>query len=124
MMSVSLKLALIIILLIYWTMIIRSVRKKNLRINYLVFWLILGIGMIIALIVPDLADNFSRLIGFELPINMIFSFAILVLMYLLYDLTKQITKEQTKNTMLIQELSILKKRVDEVEEKVNKNERV
>lgn len=123
-MSVSLKVALIIILLIYWIMIIRSVRKKNLRINYLVFWLILGIAMIIALVIPDLADNISRLIGFELPINMIFSFAIMVLMYLLYDLTKQITKEQNKNTMLVQELSILKKRVDELEEKVNKNERV
>ena len=123
-MSVSLKVALILILLIYWTMIIRSVRKKNLRINYLVFWLALGIAMIIALVIPNLADNISNLIGFELPINMIFSFAILVMMYLLYDLTKQITKEQNKNTMLVQELSILKKRVDELEEKVNKNERV
>ena len=48
---------------------------------------------------------------------MIFSFAILVIMYIVYDITKQLTKEQNKNTTLTQELSIMKKRIDELEKK-------
>ena len=48
---------------------------------------------------------------------MIFSVAIFIILYLIFDLTKQISKEQNKNTNLTQEISILKKRVKELEEK-------
>ena len=48
---------------------------------------------------------------------MIFSVAIFIILYLIFDLTKQISKEQSKNTNLTQEISILKKRVKELEEK-------
>ena len=116
-MSVSLKISLIAILLIYWFFIIKSVRNKSMRIDYLIFWLILGVGMIIAIAIPNFVENLSNLIGFELPINMIFSISILVIMYLLYDVTKQLTKEQNKNTMLIQEISILKNRIEKLEKK-------
>lgn len=116
-MSASLKIALIIIIFVYWFFIIKSVKNKSMRINYLIFWLILGILMIIALAIPNFVEKISNFIGFELPINMIFSSAILVIMYLVYDISKQISKEQCNNTTLIQEISILKKRIDELEKK-------
>ena len=116
-MTLSLKIALIIVLLIYWLLIVKSVRNKSMRIGYLIFWLVLGIAMIIALAIPNFVEKISNWVGFELPINMIFSGAILVILYLLYDVTKQLTKEQNKNTMLIQEMSIMKKRIEELEKK-------
>ena len=45
----SLKIALIVILVIYILCILRAVKKKNMRINYLIFWSIIGIVLIIAL---------------------------------------------------------------------------
>ncbi|MBR0491131.1 MAG: DUF2304 domain-containing protein [Clostridia bacterium] len=116
----SLKIALVVILLIYLFIILKSVKKKNMRINYLIFWSITGIILIIALLVPNFVDNVSKFLGFELPINMIFSFAIFIALYLIFDLTKLITKEQNNNITLIQEISMLKKRIDELERK-NKN---
>ena len=116
-MSTTLKIALVIMLLVYWFLIIRAVRKKSMRINYLIFWLIMGVGMIIAIAIPNFVETVSKWIGFELPINMIFSGAILVVLYLVYDISKQLTKEQNKNTMLIQEMSIMKKRIEELEKK-------
>ena len=68
----TLKFALIVILLIYLFVILKSVKRKNLRINYLIF-----------------------------------------------DLTRLITKEQNKNTMLIQEISLLKRRIDKIEKNNN-----
>ena len=111
----SLKIALVVILLIYIFIILKAVKKKNMRINYLIFWSITGILLIIALLVPNFVDNVSKFLVFELPINMIFSFAIFIILYLIFDLTKLITKEQNKNITLIQEISILKKRVEELE---------
>ena len=115
----TLKFALIVILLIYLFVILKSVKRKNLRINYLIFWIITGMLLIIALLVPNFVDNLSKFIGFELPINMIYSVAIFVILYLIFDLTRLITKEQNKNTMLIQEISLLKRRIDKIEKNNN-----
>ena len=114
-MQEKLKIALIIIVLIYIFFILKSVKRKNMRINYLIFWSITGAILIISLLAPNFVENISNFLGFGLPINMIFSVAIFIILYLIFDLTKQISKEQNKNIMLIQEISILKKKVEKLE---------
>lgn len=114
-MQTTLKIALIVILLIYIFCIMKAVKRKNMRISYLIFWSITGILLIISLCIPNLVENISRMLGFEMPINMIFSIAIFVNLYLIFDLTTLISKEQNKNVLLIQELSMLKKRVEQLE---------
>ena len=114
-MQITLRIALIIVVLIYILGILKAVKRKNMRISYLIFWSILGILLIVALCIPGLVENISNLLGFELPINMIFSAAIFVIFYLIFDLSKLITKEQTKNTLLIQEISMLKQKIEKLE---------
>ena len=114
-MTIALKVTLIIVLLIYIFFILRAVRKKNMKLGYLIFWGITGIIMIIALLAPNFVDNIANAIGFGLPINMIFSVAIFIILYLIYDLNIMLAKETRKNTLLIQEISMLKKRVEELE---------
>lgn len=116
-MQTPLKLALIVIVLIYIFCILKAVKKKKMRIGYLIFWTITGVMLIISLLIPNLVENISDLLGFEMPINMIFSAAIFVILYLIFHLTILISKEQNKNVLLIQEISMLKKRVEELEEK-------
>lgn len=116
-MQISLKLALIVIVLIYIFCILKAVKRKNMRIGYLIFWSITGIILIIALLIPNLVENISNFLGFGMPINMIFSIAIFIILYLIFDLTTLISKEQNKNVLLIQEISMLKKRVEELEKK-------
>lgn len=118
-MQLTLKIAFVVILLIYLFCILKSVKKKNMRINYLVFWSITGILLVVALIAPNFVENVSNFLGFGLPINMIFSVAIFIILYLIFDLTKQISNEQNKNIMLIQEISMLKKKVEELENNTN-----
>ena len=114
-MEKSLKIFLVAIVLIYIFLISIAVKKKKMRINYLIVWMITGFALIMALVLPNFIEMISNLIGFELVINMIFCFAIFLIFYLLFNLTKLITKEQNRNILLIQEISILKKRVEELE---------
>ncbi len=116
-MQISLKIALIVIMLIYLFCIAKSVKNKNMRIGYLIFWTIIGILLIIALLVPNLVDNISNFIGFEIPLNMILCAAIFVILYLVFHLMTLISKEEKNNTLLVQEISILKERVRKLEEK-------
>ena len=120
-MQIKLKIVLIIIVLIYILFILKAVKRKNMRIGYLAFWSITGGILIIALLIPNLVENISNLLGFGIPINMIFSIAIFIILYLIFNLTILISKEQKKNTLLIQEISILKKRIDELEKKEEKS---
>ena len=114
-MQTTLKIALIIIMVMYLFFITKAVKRKNMRISYLIFWIIIGIGLIIALLIPNFINSISSFLGFEMPINMIFSAAIFVILYFIHDLMKLISKEEKKNTTLIQEVSILKKKVEELE---------
>ena len=116
-MQISLKIALIIIMVFYLLCILGAVKKKNMRIGYLIFWIITGVILMIALLIPNLVENVSNLLGFGMPINMIFSIAIFVILYLIFDLTTIISKEQNQNILLIQEISILKKRLNDLEKK-------
>ena len=113
----SLKIALIIVVLIYIFIILKSVKRKNMRIGYLIFWSITGVALIVSLLIPNLVESVSNFFGFGVPINMIFSAAIFIVLYLIFDLTVLISKEQRKNVLLVQEISMLKKRVKDLEEK-------
>lgn len=114
-MQVTLKIALISIVLIYVLCTVKAVKRKNMRIGYLIFWSIIGILLIIALCIPGLVEKISNTIGFEMPINMIFCGAIFVILYLIFNLTILISRVQRKNVLLIQEISMLKARVKELE---------
>lgn len=114
-MQISLKLVLIVITLIYIFLILKSIKKKKLQMSFSLFWLITGVLLIIALIIPNLVENISKTLGFEVPANMIFCLTIFMSFYLIFSLTVALSKENKKNTLLIQEVSLLKKRVDELE---------
>lgn len=114
-MQISLKLVLIVITLIYILLILKSIKKKKLQMSFSLFWLITGILLIIALVIPNLVENISKTLGFEIPANMLFCLTIFVSFYLIFNLTVALSKENKKNTLLIQEVSLLKKRVDELE---------
>lgn len=114
-MQISLNIVLIVITLIYLFLVIKSIRKKKLQMSFSIFWLITGILLIFALLIPNLVENISHLLGFEVPANMVFCITIFVSFYLIFNLTISISKENKKNTLLVQEISILKKRVEELE---------
>lgn len=117
MMQINLKIALVIIVLFYIFFILKAVKRKKMRINYLIFWSVIGVILIIAVLIPNLVENLANIIGFGMPINMIFSAAIFIILYLIFEQTIQISKSEQKNTSLIQEISMLKNRVEILERK-------
>jgi len=114
-MPFQLKIALLISLIVYLIIVSISVKHKTMRINYLIFWAFIGGLMVIALLIPGLIKNISIFLGFEAPVNMLLVGSIFMILFLIHDLTRLITKEQNKNVMLIQEISLLKERIEKLE---------
>lgn len=119
-MTNNLKIALIAMTVIYLFLILKEIKNKKLQISFSTFWLLSGIMLIIAIVIPNLIEILTKRLGFEIPANMLFSITIFIAFYLIFNLTVKLSKESQKNVLLIQELSILKRRVSELEEKIKK----
>ena len=118
-MTIELKIALAIITFIYLAFILKEIKRKKIQISLSTFWLTSGVLLIIALIIPNLVENLTALLGFEVPANMIFCITIFVAFYLIFQLTIRLSKVYTNNISLVQEISLLKSRVEELEKEKN-----
>ena len=116
-MSLILRIALIIVVLLFILLILKSIRRKKMNITFSLIWIVIGVLLIIAAIVPHFIENVSKAMGFETPSNMLFCVTIFIAFCLILNLTSIASMEHKKNTILIQEVSILKKRVEELEKK-------
>lgn len=117
-MQLSLRIALLVITCIYLFLVLKAIKHKKLQISFSIFWLLTGIVLIIALLIPNLIENISSALGFELTVNMIFCVTIFIAFYLIFNLTILISKQSRKNVTLIQEISILKEQVNALEKQI------
>lgn len=116
-MTLNLKIALVAMVLVYMILVFRKIKNKSLQISFSTFWIVSGILLIIAILIPNLIEGLTKSLGFEVPSNMLFCITIFTAFYLIFNLTVRLSKEAEKTVNLVQEISLLKKRVEELEEK-------
>lgn len=97
--------------------ILRILKKGRMNIKYAIIWLIAFGGLFILLVIPNLLQTITKLLGFSLSSNMIIVFFILILVLINLSLTVIISGQTEKIKLLIQEVSLLKKEVDKIEKK-------
>ena len=118
-MQISLRVALILITLVYMALIIRAIKNKKMQISFSVFCIITGLILVIAIAIPNAIQNISKMLGFEVTVNMIFCVAIFLSFYLIFKLNILYSKESKVNITLVQEISLLNKRIQDLENKEN-----
>jgi hypothetical protein len=91
--------------LIFWV-----VKKEKLLIKYALVWLLSGFLMIVAVLIPSFIEQISKLLGFQTASNMIFFLGFVVLIYITFTLTVVVSKQSSRIRLLIQEVSLLKKK--------------
>lgn len=120
-MSIELRVVLIIITLFYLFVILKAIKNRKMQISLSLFWIFTGIILLVAAIFPNLFGYISNLLGFETTSNMIFCITIFLAFYLIFNLTMMLSKENKKTTKLVQEISLLKNRVEELEKKIQED---
>lgn len=85
--------------------------------RYASLWFVILIALIIASIFPNILIWLAHKIGFEATSNMVFLLGFFVLSYLIFILTINLSKQNEKIKNLVQEVSILKKKVNDYEER-------
>ena len=114
-MSLSLRIVLLIIVFIYLLVIIKQIRKKKLQINFCIIWIVISLLLIVAVCIPNFIETIAKSLGFEVASNMVFCLTIFIAFYLIFILTLRISQENNKTRELIQQISLLNKKMENLE---------
>lgn len=107
-MTVRLQVLLILFLILSFILTVRQISRKKLDFKFGIGWLFLIIVLMILTIWPGLLLWMTHLVGIATPINFLLILGILLLVLIVFSLTKSVNQLQQKVTRMAQELAILK----------------
>ncbi len=118
MIPATLRFTLIVVVICYFIAILYFLKQKALNLKYTLLWLVAGLVMGILVIVPELLVFIIRIFGIQDNMNGLFIFAIGFIIMILLSLTSIASRQNRKIRTLTQEMSILDKRVRELEQRI------
>lgn len=118
----TLQITLSIAVICYFIIILYYLKKKMLELKYTLIWLVAGVIMGIMIYFPDLLVRFVRLLGIESNMNGLYILCIGFIMMILMTLTSIASRQQLKIRILIQEISMMEKRIRELENVLQEGE--
>ena len=124
-MSPFLRAEMIVLALLIVTIIVRSVNRKKLRIQYSFAWLVIAAALLAVAFFPGIVVWLCGITGIETPSNLIYLFGILILLLISFYQTALLSKQADRITRLTQVLSTEKfyreqKEADRTDEETTK----
>jgi len=118
----TLRITLCVAVICYFVLILYYLKKRMLELKYTLIWLVAGVVMGVMIFFPELLVVFVKMLGIESNMNglyvLCFAFTIAILM----TLTSIVSRQTMKIKILIQELSMMEKRIRELEEQNNEKQ--
>lgn len=108
-----LRIELIIVALVISCFIFIKIRKRKIETQYTIIWIFICFALIIGAIFPGLIEKVTDFMGLETPSNLVFLLGIFTLLIMNLKHTEKISQDEKKIRKLIQEVSILKKKVED-----------
>ena len=105
-----------LISVLFLLFVVKLIRNATFTIDYALIWLIIGVTLLLFSIFPGIPAYLATKLGFELTSNFLLFAAVILGMVQSMLMTKNMTKQQQYIKTLIQELSILKKEINEKEQ--------
>jgi len=98
----------VILLIAVVTMLLR----RQLREKYAVLWLIIGAAVLLLGVFPELLMWATASLGFQLPANLLFTLAILLLLGVALHLSWELSQAEEEVRRLAEEVAILREGVE------------
>ena len=92
--------------------VIELLRRRRLRERHAIWWLIAGVLALVAGVFPATLDWAARLIGIEVPINLVFFVSIAILFLVRLQNSSELTLE-SKTRVLAEQVALLELSRDE-----------
>ncbi|MBN1352376.1 DUF2304 domain-containing protein [candidate division KSB1 bacterium] len=95
--------------------VINFIRRKNLKEEYALFWVITGFLLLLAPIFSDAIEGLAHFVGIYYEPALVFVIAILGLLLIMFHYSVVISKLAEQNKSLTQNLALLEKKVNDIE---------
>ncbi|MCJ0567976.1 DUF2304 domain-containing protein [Enterococcus cecorum] len=103
----------LIVSIIFVYYVVRSINKNKILLSNALFWIFVGIIMIVFAVIPIIPDTISSLLGFEVTSNFLLFMAVIFLLVYSFTQSLQISRLKLQLTEIVQKISIdNKKRVE------------
>lgn len=114
---VGIGLAVLILVVVLWMLLTRKLREK-----YAVLWLIIAVSVLVVGLFPGLLGALTALLGVQVPSNLLFATAILLLLGVALHLSWELSQVEEETRRLAEEAAILRTQLGNVEERLAKLE--
>ena len=84
-MSLTLRIALIIVCVVACLYVLRRIRRAQMEIEDAIYWILVSFALVIISIFPQIPDFLSRLLGIRSPSNFVFLSVIFVVIVKLFS---------------------------------------
>ena len=108
-MNIQLKLIIATVVIIAILMVVNMVRKKKLDLRHALPWLAVGAAVLVLDFFPPIVNGLARMMGIDVPINMLFFLGFCFSLIILFGQTLAISHLADKVKRLTQEIALLEK---------------
>ena len=119
-MPLKLVLESLIFVIIMFIIVAIIVKRGRISIKYSLVWFFSIFIILLSTIIPNFMITLANFLGFQTLSNMLFSILIATLIFICISLTIIVSGQKEKIKLLIQEVSILKKEVENMRDKNEK----
>ena len=117
-MSIRLKLFCVLVICIYYFFLLNLIKKGNMLLRYSLMWIFAGIVFALFALCPELLTFISDAMGFNLPVNLLFTVCIGAGMLVVMGLTVIVSFQKKRLRQLSQAIALLEDRVAKNEQKI------
>lgn len=115
---VGIGLAVLIIVVVLWMLLTRKLREK-----YAALWLVIALSVLVIGLFPGLLEGLTGLLGVQLPSNLLFSMAILLLLGVTLHLSWELSQVEEETRRLAEEAAILRGQLERLEARFDRQGR-
>lgn len=113
MMTLTLRIALILVSLATFVVIMRKIRQSRMQIESAIFWIVLALVLVVYSVFPKVADACASLLGIYATTNFLFLFAIFVLILKVFFMSIHISQLEARIKELAQAMALKEKQYEE-----------
>ncbi|MDR1388049.1 MAG: DUF2304 domain-containing protein [Propionibacteriaceae bacterium] len=88
--------------------LIQLLRRRRIREKYVALWIVVALAVIVLGAFPDLISGLARLVGVQVPSNLVFSVALLFLLIVCVQLSVAVSALEERTRTLTEEVALLR----------------
>ncbi|GAD35611.1 hypothetical protein CBF90_10130 [Microbacterium sp. AISO3] len=108
-------LAIVIVIVVTWMLLTRRLREK-----YAALWLVIALAVLILGIFPQLLDGLTNLLGVQVPANLLFAMAIVLLLGVSLHLSWELSQAEDEIRRTAEEVAILRAQLETVDHRLDR----